>query len=102
MFTENWSYFHIFRNSRNFCALSELPNPFNPSTIIKFSIPKSIYVTLTVSDLLGREVAVLVNRHLQMGSYQADWNAGSFPGGIYFYTLSAGEFSETRKMTLIK
>ncbi|MBK8984225.1 MAG: SBBP repeat-containing protein [Ignavibacteria bacterium] len=86
----------------SFSLYQNYPNPFNPSTNIKFSIPKSIYVSLTVFDILGREIATLVNRHLQMGNYEADWNAGNYPGGIYFYTLSSGEFSETRKMTLIK
>ncbi len=79
------------------------PNPFNPVTNIKFGLPKSSLVRLKVFDMLGREVATLVNNlNLAAGNYTYDFNAVNIPSGIYFYRLSAGEFSDVRKMTLIK
>ena len=79
------------------------PNPFNPVTNIKFSLPKSSLVTLKVFDMLGREVANLVkNENLAAGNYTFDFNAANIPSGIYFYKLTAGDFSDVRKMTLIK
>ena len=79
------------------------PNPFNPVTNIKFGLPKNSQVTLKIFDLLGREVAVLVNnQNLASGNYTFDFNAANIPSGIYFYRLSAGDFSDVKKMTLIK
>ncbi|MCC6864605.1 MAG: T9SS type A sorting domain-containing protein [Ignavibacteria bacterium] len=79
------------------------PNPFNPATNIKFGLPKSSLVTLKIYDMLGREVASLVNnQNLAAGNYTFNFNAANIPSGIYFYKLSAGEFSDVRKMTLIK
>lgn len=79
------------------------PNPFNPVTNIKFSLPKGSFVTLKVYDMLGKEVASLVNNlNLAAGNYTYDFNAVNIPSGIYFYKLSAGEFSDVKKMTIIK
>ena len=80
------------------------PNPFNPSTKINYELRNSNYVSLKVFDLLGKEVAALVNEKQNAGSYAVDFNSSEFnlPSGIYFYTLNAGEFAETRKMVLIK
>ncbi len=78
------------------------PNPFNPATNIEFAIPKSSYVKLVIYDLIGQEIAVPVNTDLKAGKYKVDWVSVNSPSGVYFYKLSAGEFSETRKMTLIK
>ena len=78
------------------------PNPFNPTTKIKFELPKSSYIKLIVYDLLGREVAKLVNEKLTTGSYETEWDALRFASGIYFYKLVANDFSETKKMLLIK
>jgi hypothetical protein len=78
------------------------PNPFNPATKIKFGLPKSAFVKMSVYDILGREVAVLVNEQLQAGEFQADWNASNFPSGIYFYRIEADNFVKTAKMMLIK
>lgn len=86
----------------NYSLGQNYPNPFNPSTNISFSIPKNDYVKLSIYDILGREVSVLVNEVLKQGSYEVRWNASGFSGGIYFYKLNAGDFSETRKMILIK
>ncbi len=90
-----------FELSQNF------PNPFNPSTKIKFEIPdsernNSFDTELIVYDMLGREVSVLVNTSLKAGKYEAVWNAANLPSGVYFYTLSAGEYRETKRMILLK
>jgi type IX secretion system substrate protein len=78
------------------------PNPFNPTTSIRFAIPRSGLVKLLVYDMLGREVATLVNANLEAGEYNIDFNASDLPSGVYFYRLTAGDFTDTRKMTLIK
>jgi photosystem II stability/assembly factor-like uncharacterized protein len=78
------------------------PNPFNPTTKINFSLPKSGAVTLKIYDVLGSEVATLVNSNLKSGSYTVDWNAGGYSSGVYFYRLQAGDFTETKKMILVK
>jgi hypothetical protein len=78
------------------------PNPFNPTTNVKFQISKSSQVKLTVYDILGKEAAILANERLNPGTYEVEWNASSFPSGVYFYTLKAGYFSETKKLVLLK
>ncbi|MBN1398734.1 MAG: CotH kinase family protein [Bacteroidetes bacterium] len=85
-----------------FMLSQNYPNPFNPSTTIIYDIPASGHVTLKVFDLLGREVAVLVNENKSAGSYHATWNASGMTSGIYFYRLTAGKFSETKKLVLMK
>jgi len=90
-----------------FSLSQNYPNPFNPMTKIKFGIsplPKNeILVTrFTVFDLLGREVAVLVNDYLQPGNYEVLFDGSNFASGIYFYTLQTGEFIESKRMLLIK
>ncbi len=87
-----------------FTLSQNYPNPFNPTTKIRFDISGSSVAQtfLSVYDQLGREVAVLVNQELRPGSYEVDWNASNFPSGVYFYKLSAGNFTETKKMVLIK
>lgn len=79
------------------------PNPFNPSTNINFSLPKSQSVSLKVYDILGNEVASLLNNEsLSSGQYKIDFNASSLSSGIYYYTLSTSDFVNTKKMLLIK
>jgi hypothetical protein len=78
------------------------PNPFNPSTLIDYSIAKAGHVTLKIYDLLGKEVATLMNENQQPGSYQATFYASSLPSGVYMYQLKAGAFSQSRKMLLVK
>jgi beta-lactamase superfamily II metal-dependent hydrolase len=86
----------------DFQLYQNFPNPFNPSTVIKFQIPDASVVTLKVYDLLGREVSSLVNGQLEAGNHETVWNADKYPSGIYIYRLSAGNFTETRKMLLLK
>jgi len=78
------------------------PNPFNPSTKIAFSIPKSSFVSLKVFDILGNEISTLVNGDLPQGSYEVEFIAKDLPSGVYFYNITAGEFSKTMKMNLLK
>jgi hypothetical protein len=85
-----------FRLSPNY------PNPFNPSTQITYSVPKATNATLKVYDVLGREIAVLVNERKQPGEYKVTWNAEGVPSGVYFYRLVAGDFIGTKKMVVMK
>jgi len=78
------------------------PNPFNPSTTIKFDLPKLSNVKITVYDITGKEIEVLVNEKLQSGTYQTNWNASNFSSGVYFYRLQTEDFSETKKLILLK
>jgi hypothetical protein len=78
------------------------PNPFNPSTKIKYSVPQSSQVVIKVFDLLGNEIETLVNEEKQTGTYEVTWYAENLPSGIYFYQLKAGSFIETKKMLLLK
>jgi DNA-binding beta-propeller fold protein YncE len=78
------------------------PNPFNPTTDIKFTVAKEGFVTLKVYDILGKEVAVLVNEHMQSGGYTADFNASELASGTYIYTLSVNGVSISKKMMLLK
>jgi photosystem II stability/assembly factor-like uncharacterized protein len=78
------------------------PNPFNPTTTIKYQIPELSFVTLRVYDVLGNEVAALINQEKSAGSYEVEFNGNELTSGIYFYRLQAGFFIETKKMLLIK
>lgn len=83
------------------------PNPFNPVTNIKFQIPATVEtsrwdVLLAVYDILGNEIAVLANGKLAPGTYEYTWDASAFPSGVYFYRLTAGDFSNVNKMILLK
>ena len=78
------------------------PNPFNPSTVISYSVPTSSFINLKVYDVLGNEVAVLVNEEKQVGNYEIDFNATELTGGVYFYQLTTNTFVDTKKMILIK
>jgi hypothetical protein len=78
------------------------PNPFNPSTTIHFSVPSSEFVTLKVFDVLGNEVATLVNEEQPAGNYEIEFSPAGLSSGIYFYKLHAGSFVETKKMILIR
>jgi len=78
------------------------PNPFNPSTIIKFAIPEATMVTLTVFNALGEEVALLVDRFMESGIHEVNFEAVGLNSGMYFYRIQAGEFTQVKKMTLLK
>jgi len=78
------------------------PNPFNPTTNIEFSIPKSEFVTLKVYNILGEEVARLVSERLTAGRFKYEWDASGLASGIYFHELEAGNFTQTKKMLLVR
>jgi photosystem II stability/assembly factor-like uncharacterized protein len=78
------------------------PNPFNPVTGIKFALPNSGHVTLSVYNVTGRKVAELVNKQMTAGYYNVNFNASMLPSGVYFYRLEAGDFISVKKMTLLK
>lgn len=86
----------VFRLEQNY------PNPFNRSTTIPFTVHRSLFATLKVFDVLGREVATLVREALEPGSHVATWDGGGKPSGVYFYRLQAGEFVETKKLLLLR
>ena len=84
-------------------ALSQnYPNPFNPSTVISYALPKSGFVSLKVYNLLGKEIAVLVNGEMAAGNHSVTFDASGLASGIYLYTLNTGGVRETRKMMLLK
>lgn len=89
-------------NPNEFKLYSNYPNPFNPSTKIQFSIPANNYVTLKVYDISGREVASLVNSQMNAGQHVINFDASNLSSGIYYYKLSAGNFTQTNKMILMK
>jgi hypothetical protein len=78
------------------------PNPFNPSTQINYSIPSNGFVTLKVYDMLGREIKELVNEYKEAGNYNVTFDGSNLSSGLYFYKLTAGNYSDVKKMTLIK
>jgi hypothetical protein len=94
-----------------FNLMQNFPNPFNPSTVIRFHIPlnppsegghRGMLTTLKIYDVLGREVTTLVNEEKESGEYTIEWDASNFPSGVYFYKLTAGKFSDVKKLLLMK
>ena len=78
------------------------PNPFNPSTKISFSVPQSNFVSIDVFNSIGQKIATLVNEQMNAGNYSVNFNAANITSGIYFYKMTAGNFTEIRKMILVK
>jgi len=87
---------------KTFSLSQNYPNPFNPSTIIKYSVPKAQVVTIKVYNMLGQEVATLLNNQQNPGNYEINFNASRLASGVYFYTLNAGNFNAVKKMILLK
>ena len=97
---------------KEFALVQNFPNPFNPSTTLKYEIPKESYVTLKVYDILGREVATLVNKQQKAGYYEVQFSTGggyvyggtayTLTSGVYFYRIKAEEFTDTKKMILLR
>ena len=87
---------------KDFFLKQNYPNPFNPNTTIAYKIPQAGFVSIKVYDILGREVTTLVNEGKPAGSYEVEFNASGLTSGIYFYQLKAGDYSETKKMILLK
>lgn len=89
-------------NSDSYILFQNYPNPFNPSTTITYYIPENSNVTLKVYDILGKEIAVLVNEERSAGTYKIEFNGSNLPSGIYFYRFIAGDFTATKKLILLK
>jgi len=87
---------------RAFVLEQNYPNPFNPSTTIKFELPKASLVSLSVYDILGREVSVLVNERRDAGVYEVKFDGSALASGVYFYRLQAGDYVASRKMLIVK
>ena len=93
---EDKAFASYFQLNQNF------PNPYNPTTTVKYHIPELNFVTLKVYDVLGNEIASLVNEEKQIGTYEVEFDGAGLSSGIYFYKLQAGAFVETKKMLLLK
>ncbi len=105
---------HFSSLPTSFMLFQNYPNPFNPLTTLNFDVPpmhknppahpggKGVLVKLVVYDILGREVATLVNEELSPGSYKIVWDASNYASGLYFYKLITDEYTATKKMVLIK
>lgn len=85
-----------------FSLKQNYPNPFNPVTNIQFGLSKNEFVSIIVFDILGKEIATLVNEYKQAGTYQVDFKATSLTSGVYFYRMKAGTFTDIKRMTLLK
>lgn len=86
----------------NYSLQQNYPNPFNPSTNINFQLPENGLVNISIYDINGKLVEKLVNKNLSAGNHLIEWNAVNYPSGIYFYRISAGSFTDVKKMILIK
>ena len=92
---------------KDFKLEQNYPNPFNPSTKIRFSLPKSEFVSIEIFDITGNEIYTLVNSSVSAGSYSVEWNSVNNSGenvssGVYFYVIKAGTYTETRRMILVR
>ena len=85
-----------------YCLYQNYPNPFNPRTVISYQLPVSGNITLKVFDVLGNEVATVVNEYKPAGVYEINWNATNLPSGVYFYQLKAQDYVSVKKMLLLK
>lgn len=96
--------------SRSDCAIvpedfalhQNYPNPFNPTTEIGFSLPEASHTTLDIYNIMGQTVATLIDEYRQAGNHEVTWNANGIASGVYLYRLTAGEFTDTKRMLLLK
>ena len=94
--TINYVAAEVFKLSQNY------PNPFNPTTAIKYETAKTSLIKITVYDILGKEIAILVNEVKAIGKYEVSFNATNLSSGIYLYTMQAGDFIQYKKTALMK
>jgi hypothetical protein len=100
--TIDWRFDKNLEAPKSYALYNNYPNPFNPSTTIKYELPKTSEVRLSVFDMLGREVSVLVNERRDAGVHEVRFIASNFSSGVYLYRIRAGEFVQTRKLLLLK
>lgn len=95
---------HINPGSNGFSLSQNYPNPFNPTTTISYSVDKTVFVSLKIYDILGNEIKTLVNEDKEPGTYKVSFNSSeiALPSGVYYYRLQAGNFSQSKKMILLK
>ncbi len=92
----NWSPFTTYKLEQNY------PNPFNPTTTIGFGIPERSHVRMSILNILGEEIKILLNEEMEAGYHSLEFDASGLPSGIYFYRIQTGSFVETRKMILLR
>jgi hypothetical protein len=85
-----------------FSLSQNYPNPFNPSTNIEFSVKDFGFVSVKIFNVAGREAETLISQNLNPGSYKITWDASNFPSGVYYYSMTAGDFKDTKKMIVLK
>jgi ligand-binding sensor domain-containing protein len=111
VFNENGVILDVEENKTNLIAkdyslMQNYPNPFNPSTVISYTIPvgtrRGVFVQLKVYNILGKEIATLVNEEKSAGSYSVNFNGSNLPSGVYIYRIQAGSFTQSRKLVLLK
>ncbi|MBM4167521.1 MAG: T9SS type A sorting domain-containing protein, partial [Ignavibacteria bacterium] len=78
------------------------PNPFNAATVIGYKLQVTSFVSIKIYDIKGNEIVSLVNKQMETGEHRVEWNAENVPSGMYFYRLTANNFSETKKLLLLK
>ncbi|MCX6162637.1 MAG: T9SS type A sorting domain-containing protein, partial [Ignavibacteriae bacterium] len=93
---------HEVYTGTNYKLSQNYPNPFNPSTAIRYDLPKAGFVKLTVFDALGREVESLVNERQSAGTYEVTFSGMNYPSGVYFYRLQSGDYTDTKRLLLLK
>jgi Secretion system C-terminal sorting domain len=102
----NTHFVNVISNStfipESYSLQQNYPNPFNPTTVIRYSLSENSFISLKVYDILGKEVATLVNEKQNAGTYSFEFNGSNLSSGIYFYKIEAGDFRETKRMVLIK
>lgn len=89
-------------NPNSYKLYANYPNPFNPSTKIRYAIPQTSFTTLKIYSITGKEVATLINEEKTPGVYEVNFNAAGLSSGVYIYKLQSGKFSDVREMVLLK
>ncbi|MFB3056836.1 MAG: T9SS type A sorting domain-containing protein, partial [Ignavibacteriaceae bacterium] len=87
---------------KDFILYQNYPNPFNPQTVISYKIRARSNVVIKINDVLGKEISTLVNEEKDAGTYEVTFNGGALPSGIYYYKITIGNYSDTKKMILLK
>ena len=91
-----------FKVPSNYELSQNYPNPFNPTTNINFSVPNAGNVKVVIYDAIGNQVEVLVDEYKAVGNYRVDWNAAKYASGVYFYRMQSNNFTQIKKMVLMK
>ncbi|RMF57416.1 MAG: T9SS C-terminal target domain-containing protein, partial [Calditrichaeota bacterium] len=90
------------KTPEHFALFQNYPNPFNPTTTIAYQLPRAVHVTLKIYNVLGQEVATLVDKPMAAGSHKAVWDASGLAAGVYLYRLTAGDFRQSKKLVVLE